>query len=42
VGLIKDIQRFLEAQTLTLGDVVMMHVYPEAILRETARWTTRE
>jgi enamine deaminase RidA (YjgF/YER057c/UK114 family) len=27
VGLLKDIQKFLEAQTLTLGDVVMMHVY---------------
>jgi len=27
VGLIKDIQRFLESQNLTLGDVVMMHVY---------------
>ena len=27
VGLIKDIQRFLESQKLTLGDVVMMHVY---------------
>jgi enamine deaminase RidA (YjgF/YER057c/UK114 family) len=27
VGLIKDIQKFLASQTLTLGDVVMMHVY---------------
>ena len=27
VGLIKNIQRFLESQNLTLGDVVMMHVY---------------
>jgi enamine deaminase RidA (YjgF/YER057c/UK114 family) len=27
VGLIKDIQKFLESQNLTLGDVVMMHVY---------------
>jgi enamine deaminase RidA (YjgF/YER057c/UK114 family) len=27
VGLLKDIQEFLEAQKLTLGDVVMMHVY---------------
>ena len=27
VGLIKDIQQFLESQKLTLGDVVMMHVY---------------
>jgi enamine deaminase RidA (YjgF/YER057c/UK114 family) len=27
VGLIKDIQRFLESQKLTLSDVVMMHVY---------------
>ena len=27
VGLIKDIQEFLESQKLTLGDVVMMHVY---------------
>jgi len=27
VGLIKDIQKFLESQKLTLGDVVMMHVY---------------
>jgi enamine deaminase RidA (YjgF/YER057c/UK114 family) len=27
VGLIKDIQEFLESQKLTLGNVVMMHVY---------------
>jgi enamine deaminase RidA (YjgF/YER057c/UK114 family) len=27
VGLIKDIQKFLESQKLTLGNVVMMHVY---------------
>jgi enamine deaminase RidA (YjgF/YER057c/UK114 family) len=27
VGLITDIQKFLESQKLTLGDVVMMHVY---------------
>src|SRR5277367_616994 len=27
VGLIKDIQKLLESQKLTLGDVVMMHVY---------------
>jgi enamine deaminase RidA (YjgF/YER057c/UK114 family) len=27
VGLLEDIQKFLEAQKLTLGDVVMMHVY---------------
>jgi enamine deaminase RidA (YjgF/YER057c/UK114 family) len=27
VGIIKDIQKFLESQKLTLGDVVMMHVY---------------
>jgi enamine deaminase RidA (YjgF/YER057c/UK114 family) len=27
VGLIKDLQRFLESQKLTLNDVVMMHVY---------------
>jgi enamine deaminase RidA (YjgF/YER057c/UK114 family) len=27
VGLIKDIQKFLESQQLTLSDVVMMHVY---------------
>jgi enamine deaminase RidA (YjgF/YER057c/UK114 family) len=27
VGLIKDIQKFLESQKLTLGDVVMMHVF---------------
>ena len=27
VGLIKDIQEFLESQKLTLGDVVMMRVY---------------
>jgi enamine deaminase RidA (YjgF/YER057c/UK114 family) len=27
VGLIKDIQKFLESQKLTLGDVVMVHVY---------------
>ncbi len=27
VGLLKDIQKFLEAQKLTLADVVMMHVY---------------
>jgi enamine deaminase RidA (YjgF/YER057c/UK114 family) len=27
VGLIKDIQTFLASQKLTLGDVVMMHVY---------------
>ena len=27
VGVIKDIQKFLESQKLTLSDVVMMHVY---------------
>jgi enamine deaminase RidA (YjgF/YER057c/UK114 family) len=27
VGLLKDIQKLLESQTLTLRDVVMMHVY---------------
>lgn len=27
VGLLKDLQKFLAAQKLTLGDVVMMHVY---------------
>jgi enamine deaminase RidA (YjgF/YER057c/UK114 family) len=27
VGLIKDLQKFLESQKLTLGDVVMMRVY---------------
>jgi enamine deaminase RidA (YjgF/YER057c/UK114 family) len=27
VSVIKDIQKFLESQKLTLGDVVMMHVY---------------
>ena len=27
VGLLKDIQKFLESQKLTLGDVVMVHVY---------------
>jgi enamine deaminase RidA (YjgF/YER057c/UK114 family) len=27
VDVIKDIQKFLESQHLTLGDVVMMHVY---------------
>jgi enamine deaminase RidA (YjgF/YER057c/UK114 family) len=27
VSLLKDIQKFLESQKLTLGDVVMMHVY---------------
>jgi enamine deaminase RidA (YjgF/YER057c/UK114 family) len=27
VGLIKDIQKLLESQKLTLSDVVMMHVY---------------
>jgi enamine deaminase RidA (YjgF/YER057c/UK114 family) len=27
VGILKDIQRFLATQKLTLGDVVMMHVY---------------
>jgi enamine deaminase RidA (YjgF/YER057c/UK114 family) len=27
VSLLKDIQKFLEAQKLTLGDVVMMHIY---------------
>ena len=27
VGLLRDIQKFLESQKLTLGDVVMMHVY---------------
>jgi len=26
-GLLKDIQKFLETQKLTMGDVVMMHVY---------------
>lgn len=27
VGILKDIEKFLESQKLTLGDVVMMHVY---------------
>jgi len=27
VGILRDIQKFLESQKLTLGDVVMMHVY---------------
>jgi enamine deaminase RidA (YjgF/YER057c/UK114 family) len=27
VGILTDIQKFLETQNLTLGDVVMMHVY---------------
>jgi len=27
VSLLKDIQKFLETQKLTMGDVVMMHVY---------------
>jgi enamine deaminase RidA (YjgF/YER057c/UK114 family) len=27
VGVLKDLQRFLESQKLTLGDVVMMRVY---------------
>ena len=27
MGLIRDIQKLLESQKLTLGDVVMMHVY---------------
>jgi len=27
VSLLKDVQKFLESQKLTLGDVVMMHVY---------------
>lgn len=27
VGIIKDLQKLLESQRLTLGDVVMMHVY---------------
>src|SRR5215475_11117148 len=26
-GLIRDVQKLLESQKLTLGDVVMMHVY---------------
>lgn len=30
VGLLKDLQRLLESQRLTLGDVVMMHVYLNA------------
>jgi enamine deaminase RidA (YjgF/YER057c/UK114 family) len=39
VGIIKDIQEFLASQKLTLGDVVMMHVYLGAILPKTAKWT---
>lgn len=27
VGILEDIQKFLKSQNLTLGDVVMMHVY---------------
>lgn len=27
VGILRDIERFLETQKLTLGDIVMMHVY---------------
>src|SRR5579872_4242173 len=27
VGILQDIQKFLESQKLTLGDVVMMHMY---------------
>jgi enamine deaminase RidA (YjgF/YER057c/UK114 family) len=42
VGLIKDIQKLLESQKLTLSDVVMMHVTSRAILRKTARWILTE
>lgn len=31
VGVLKDIQRLLESQRLTLGDVVMVHAYLEGV-----------
>ena len=39
VGLLKDIQKFLEAQKLTLADVVMIMCTLGAIPGKTARWT---
>src|SRR5271156_5914424 len=42
VGLLKDIQKLLESQKLTLGDVVMMRVYLGGVLRKTARLTLLE
>jgi enamine deaminase RidA (YjgF/YER057c/UK114 family) len=42
VSLLQDVQTFLQTQKLTLGDVVMMHVYLGPILRKTARWTSPE
>ena len=42
VSVLKDVQTFLQTQKLTLGDVMMMHVYLGAILRKTARWTLPE
>jgi enamine deaminase RidA (YjgF/YER057c/UK114 family) len=41
-GLIRDLQKLLGSQKLTLGDVVMMHVYLGApIPRKAARWILR-
>jgi enamine deaminase RidA (YjgF/YER057c/UK114 family) len=42
VGLIKDVQKLLESQKLTLSDVVMIHVYLGGDPRKTARWTLPE
>jgi hypothetical protein len=42
VGLIKFLQQLLESQKLTLGDVMMMHVYLAAIQPKTGRWILPE
>jgi len=42
VGILKDLQKFLESQKLTLGDRVMMGVYSGSILQKTASRTLPE
>ena len=42
VSLLKDVQKFLESQKLTLSDVVMIHVYLGGDPQKTARWTLPE
>jgi enamine deaminase RidA (YjgF/YER057c/UK114 family) len=42
VGLLKDIQKFLESQKLTLGDVMMVRVFLGGARRKTARLTLPE
>ena len=41
-GIFKDIEKLLESQKLTLGDVVMIHVYLGGDPAKPARWILTE